>query len=241
MERLLLIDDDETTRELLTTLLGAEGWFITEAASGDDAVALAPFAFPQVVLCDLQMPGLSGPRLAAELCAACDQRPFLIAMTATPTEEIPAGFDALLIKPFDASEVRRICASLPSAGSVLHHPSPSPGDTSAINTQAFQRLRNAMAAEQLRALYDFALTDAELRVTRMEDAAHAGDDDTYRKEAHALKGSCGMIGAERLRTLAAVAEDSGVATSMPSNDFPEFRKEISAVRLMLEKLLLNDI
>jgi len=239
MERLLLIDDDKTTRELLTTLLGAEGWFVTEAASGDDAVALAPFVFPQVILSDLQMPGLSGPRLAAELCAACDERPSLIAMTATPGNDVPAGFDALLIKPFDASEVRRICASLPSTGSVSHHPSSD--DTPIISPQAFQRLRNAMAAEQLRSLYSFALTDAELRVTRMEAAAHAGDDATYRKEAHALKGSCGMIGAERLRNRAAAAEDGGVATSMPSNDFPEFRKEISAVSLMLEELLLNDI
>lgn len=237
MERLLLIDDDATTRELLTTLLGAEGWFVTEAANGDDAVALAPSAFPQVILSDLQMPGLSGPRLAAELCAACDQRPFLLAMTATPGNDVPAGFDALLIKPFDASEVRRICTSRPSAGSVH----PSSDDTPIISSQAFQRLRNAMAAGQLRPLYDFALTDAELRVTRMEAAAHTGDDDTYRKEAHALKGSCGMIGAERLRNLASVAEDGGVATSMPSRDFPEFRKEISTVSLMLEELLLNDI
>jgi CheY-like chemotaxis protein len=240
MERLLLIDDDETTRELLTVLLGAEGWFVTEAASGYDAVALAPFVFPQVILSDLQMPGLSGPRLAAELCTVCDQRPFLLAMTATPTREIPGGFDALLVKPFDASEVRRICtSSLLSAGSVSHQP--SSGDTPTISMQAFQRLQNAMAAEQLHPLYDFALTDAELRVTRMEAAAHAGDDDSFRKEAHALKGSCGMIGAERLRDLAAAAEDGGVVTSMPSNDFPEFRKEISAVRLMLKELLLNDI
>jgi CheY-like chemotaxis protein len=235
MERLLLIDDDETTRELLTTLLGAEGWFVTEAASGDDAVALAPFVFPQVILSDLQMPGLSGPQLAAELCAACDQRPFLLAMTATPTQEIPAGFDALLVKPFDASEVRRICI----AGSVSHHP--TSGEEQSIRIDALQRLLGAMPIEQVQSLYDFALTDAELRVTRMEAAAHAGDDETYRKEAHALKGACGMIGAERLRNLASAAEEDGVATSVPSNDFPEFRKEISAVSLMLEELLLNDI
>lgn len=238
MERLLLIDDDETTRELLTTLLGAEGWFVTEAVSGDDAVAVAPFVFPQVILSDLQMPGLSGARLAAELCAVCDQRPFVIAMTATPGNEVPAGFDALLVKPFAASEVRRICALLPSAGH-MHHPASD--EAASIRIESLQRLLEAMTTEQVRSLYNFALTDAELRVTRMEAAAHAGDDDAYRKDAHALKGSCGMIGAERLRNLAAIAEKDGVATSIPSNDFPEFRKEIGAVRLMLEELLLNDI
>lgn len=238
MERLLLIDDDETTRELLSTLLGAEGWFVTEAASGDDAVALAPFVFPQVILSDLQMPGLSGPRLAAELCAVCDQRPFVIAMTATPRNEVPAGFDALLVKPFDASEVRSLCTSLPSAGQPHHAVE---DEAQSLRIESLQRLLTAMPLEQVQSLYDFALTDAELRVTRMEAATHTGDDDSYRKEAHALKGSCGMIGAERLRNLAAAAEDGGVATSMPSNDFPEFRKEISTVRLMLKELLLNDI
>ena len=238
MERLLLIDDDETTRELLTTLLGAEGWFVTEAASGDDAVALAPFVFPQVILSDLQMPGLSGARLAAELCAVCDQRPFVIAMTATPGNEVPAGFDALLVKPFEVSDVRRICTSLPSPGHPQHA---ALNEAQSIRIESLHRLLSAMPIEQVRSLYDFALTDAELRVTRMEAATDAGDDDAYRKEAHALKGSCGMIGAEKLRTLAAAAEDGGVATSMPSTDFPEFRKEISAVRSMLEELLLNDI
>ncbi len=238
MERLLLIDDDETTRELLKTLLSAEGWFVTEAASGDDAVALAPFVFPQVILSDLQMPGLTGARLAAELCAVCDQRPFVIAMTATPGNEVPAGFDALFIKPFDASDVRRVCASLPSAGHAHH---PVVDEPQSIRIESLQRLLEAMPIEQVRSLYDFALTDAELRVTRMENAARAGDDDAYRKDAHALKGSCGMIGAERLRNLAAAAESGGVATSMPSNDFPEFRSEISSIRLMLDELLLNDI
>ncbi|MEK6397407.1 MAG: response regulator [Terriglobus sp.] len=239
MERLLLIDDDETTQELLTVLLGAEGWFVTVASSGDEALALAPTAFPQVILSDLQMPGLCGSELAESLRSVCEEQPFVLAMTATPTDKVPAGFDALLVKPFDASEVRRICASLPPSPATPH-PLASP-DTPSINLEAFQRLQNAMPPAQLSSLYDFALTDAELRVERMEAATHAGDDTTFRKEAHALKGACGMIGAERLRDLAALAEDGGVATSMPSNDFTQFRLEIGAVRLMLEELLLNDI
>jgi len=54
VRRLLLIDDNEPTRKLLTALLQANGWRVTQAASGDAAVRLAEAMQPQVVLCDLQ-------------------------------------------------------------------------------------------------------------------------------------------------------------------------------------------
>ncbi|MEZ2348250.1 response regulator [Terriglobus sp. RCC_193] len=229
MERLLLIDDDETTREVLTLLLAAEGWTVTEAASGDEALALAPSIAPEVILSDLQMPGLCGEELASHLRSAYPNKPILLAMTATSKGNI-TGYDALLTKPFDPAEVRRISDT----------PAPPAPQDHAIDPDTFQRMRKAMPTPQLRSLYDFALTDAEQRVYRMEAATAANDPTTLRREAHALKGSCGMIGATRLRTLASTVEDAGLASSMPPPAFPEFLREINHVRRMLEELLLRD-
>ena len=229
MERLLLIDDDETTREVLTLLLVAEGWTVTEAASGEEALAIAPSLTPDVILSDLQMPGLSGEELASHLRSACPNKPILLAMTATAKGNIP-GYDALLTKPFDPGEVRRI-SSAPA----------TPQQDQTIDPDTFQRIRKAMPTPQLRSLYDFALTDAEQRVHRMEAAATTNDPTTRHKEAHAMKGSCGMIGATRLRTLASTVEDAGLAGSMPPPVFPEFRREINHVRRMLEELLSRDL
>lgn len=228
MERLLLIDDDETTREVLTLLLAAEGWTVTEAASGEEALALAPSIAPEVILSDLQMPGLSGEELASHLRSACPNRPILLAMTATPKGNI-SGYDALLTKPFAPSEVRRMSRT-PT----------TPEQDQAIDQATFQRIRKAMPTPQLRSLYDFALTDAEQRVHRMEAAATANDPTTLHKEAHAMKGSCGMIGATRLRTLASTVEDAGLASSMPPPVFPEFLREINHVRRMLDELLSGE-
>lgn len=228
MERLLLIDDDETTREVLTLLLAAEGWTVTEAASGEEALALAPSIAPEVILSDLQMPGLSGEELAAHLRSACPNRPILLAMTATPKGNI-SGYDALLTKPFAPSEVRRMSRT-PT----------TPEQDQAIDQATFQRIRKAMPTPQLRSLYDFALTDAEQRVHRMEAAATANDPTTLHKEAHAMKGSCGMIGATRLRALASTVEDAGLASSMPPPVFPEFLREINHVRRMLDELLSGE-
>jgi len=229
MERLLLIDDDETTREVLTLLLAAEGWTVTEAASGEEALALAPSIAPEVILSDLQMPGLSGEELATHLRSACPNKPILLAMTATPRGNI-SGYDALLTKPFAPSEVRRISRT-PT----------TPEQDQTIDPATFQRLRKAMPTPQLRSLYDFALTDAEQRVHRMEAAATANDPTTLHKEAHAMKGSCGMIGATRLRTLASTVEDAGLASSMPPPVFPEFLREINRVRRMLDELLSREL
>jgi CheY-like chemotaxis protein len=228
MERLLLIDDDETTREVLTLLLAAEGWTVTEAASGEEALGLAPSIAPEVILSDLQMPGLSGEELASHLRNAFPNKPILLAMTATPKGHVP-GYDALLTKPFAPSEVRRIS-----------RPPTTPEQDQTIDPATFQRLRKAMPTPKLRSLYDFALTDAEQRVHRMEAATTANDPTTLRQEAHAIKGSCGMIGATRLRTLASTVEDAGLASSMPPPVFPEFLREINHVRRMLDELLLRE-
>jgi HPt (histidine-containing phosphotransfer) domain-containing protein len=60
---------------------------------------------------------------------------------------------------------------------------------------------------KLRQLYDLGIDDVEKRLARMRDAAALGHLDTVRREAHAIKGSCGMVGALELQTLASAIED----------------------------------
>ena len=64
---LLVIDDEESIRRALRRYFERRGWIVDEAADGDEASAklLAPDADSRfdVVLCDLKMPGVSGPDL----------------------------------------------------------------------------------------------------------------------------------------------------------------------------------
>ena len=231
MTRLLLIDDDDTTREVLGVLLRADGWEVTDAASGDAAVALAGSLQPEVVLSDVQMPGLCGAPLARALRKVC-AGPVLLAMTATPTSTAPEGFDALLVKPFPAGAVRDAACGL--------FPSEERADSGepVLAMDTFDAMKAAMPAAQLRALYHFALDDAAGRVRAMKTAA---DDAGFRREAHALKGSCGMIGALRLQALAASAEVWGLpVSSIRWKMVLDFHGEILAVRRMLEELFPGD-
>jgi CheY-like chemotaxis protein len=240
---LLLIDDDETTRELLSLFLRREGWTVVSAKSGDEALRMLDTAVisPDVILSDLQMPGLSGATMARSLRGSLQRRPLpplLMAMTATETDGIPEGFDDLLIKPFTPSYLLERCQAVWSGHLPVKQAPSDENATPSIARATFDRMKTSMPGVQLQALYDFALNDAEVRVHRMASAMEKGDDVLYRKEAHALKGSCGMVGALRLRNMAAEAEEVGLQTSVTdSAPLLHFYAEIEQIRHMLDTLL----
>jgi len=57
---ILILDDRAADRELLATLLGHAGYSVTEAASGDEALAIARTEHPDLVITDVLMPGMNG-------------------------------------------------------------------------------------------------------------------------------------------------------------------------------------
>lgn len=66
--RLLLVDDHKTFRQTLAALLTDDGFVIVgEAGTGENAVRLAQSTQPDIVLMDVQMPGMDGVRATAEL------------------------------------------------------------------------------------------------------------------------------------------------------------------------------
>src|SRR5579875_3146858 len=69
--QVLVVDDDPIMGELLDALLTVEGYRVTRALSGDEAlqVARAGTTRPDVILCDIQMPGMRGGELARTLAA----------------------------------------------------------------------------------------------------------------------------------------------------------------------------
>ncbi len=60
MKTVLLIDDDEAFRSVLTALLRSRGWNVIQAQDGESGLALALEHKPEVVLCDLLMPRCNG-------------------------------------------------------------------------------------------------------------------------------------------------------------------------------------
>lgn len=68
-KRILLIEDNEQNRYLVTFLLQARGWEVVHAADGRAGLALAGEIAPALILLDIQLPGMDGYAVARALRA----------------------------------------------------------------------------------------------------------------------------------------------------------------------------
>ena len=232
--RILVADDDALSREVLALLLENAGYTVETADSGDAAVrhlSAAPDSPPSVVLADLQMPGIAGSALARELRRTCGSSTMLLAMSGSvPGAGIADGFNGFLLKPFTMDELSRAIAAHGSDTKTLNT---SDHDNATVLDQAiYNKLAASMRKERLKQLYDLCLADVEQRMTCMLRSASYSDSVAYRKDAHAIRGGAGMLGAVELQHRAASLEEIGIdANHVASLD--ELRLACSRLRRIL--------
>jgi two-component system cell cycle response regulator DivK len=101
----LVVDDYQDAREMYAECLGAYGFSVVEAETGDEAVAKALALLPDVIVMDLALPGMDG--WTATRTLKTDARTHgipVIALTGHGRSDAPdaaraAGCDAFLVKP----------------------------------------------------------------------------------------------------------------------------------------------
>lgn len=104
--RILAVDDHEDNRRILRDLLGSAGYEVTEAATGEEALALAESRAPDLILMDIQLPGIDGYEATRRLKAnpALRQVPLIVvtsyALSGDETKALAAGADAYVSKPY---------------------------------------------------------------------------------------------------------------------------------------------
>lgn len=109
MTRLLLVDDDPQIVELLSLRLQAQGFEIRTASDGEAAYHTAQEFKPELILCDVVMPGVDGPSFCRRMRAEGSNVPFLFltakGQPSDKVEVLSAGGDDYLVKPFDPKEL----------------------------------------------------------------------------------------------------------------------------------------
>jgi PAS domain S-box-containing protein len=119
--RVLIADDRETNRHLLSQLLGAVGFPTREVVNGEEAVRMVHEWKPQVVLMDMTMPVMDGYEATRTIKASPDiKNTAIIAVTASAFEEdrqrvFAAGADGYLSKPFKDAEFFEIIGRVTGA------------------------------------------------------------------------------------------------------------------------------
>ncbi len=115
----LLADDDQALRRLISTTLGTEDFDLLQAVDGEEALALARTEHPELVLLDINMPKLDGFAVCEALKTSADTASIKVVMlTARGTEGDRArgrevGADDYFTKPFSPIQLlTRVCALL---------------------------------------------------------------------------------------------------------------------------------
>ena len=115
--RVLVIEDDPDTAHMLRLLLERAGHVVEQASGGEQGLEAARARAPDVVLCDLTLPGLDGCAVARALRAAPATRAaLLVAITGHGLDEdrhrtLEAGFDVHLVKPVDFARLQQVLSA----------------------------------------------------------------------------------------------------------------------------------
>jgi CheY-like chemotaxis protein len=123
--RVLVVDDDDVIRQLITVNLELEGFEVIPAVDGQDALDKVKDAQPDVVTLDVMMPRVDGWEAAERLRADPETAHIKVILLSARAQESDIqrgeriGVDAYLTKPFDPDElidvVRRLAESSGSA------------------------------------------------------------------------------------------------------------------------------
>jgi two-component system, cell cycle response regulator DivK len=121
-KRILAVDDQEDNRRILRDLLTSAGYEVIAATTGEEAVTLAEAQVPDLILMDIQLPGIDGYEATRRIKAnpRLRQIPLIVvtsyALSGDDAKAYSAGANAYVSKPFSPRALlAKVKEYLPSA------------------------------------------------------------------------------------------------------------------------------
>ena len=113
---ILIVDDEPQIRRVLRSTLSSHGYVLTEAKTGEEAVECVRKQRPDLILLDVNMPGMGGIEAAREIREACGAPIIMLTVRNAERDKVlalDAGADDYVVKPFGIEELlARIRAAL---------------------------------------------------------------------------------------------------------------------------------
>jgi two-component system KDP operon response regulator KdpE len=113
---ILVVDDEPQIRRVMRSTLSAQGYVITEAKSGEEGIESVRKERPDLVLLDMNMPGMGGIEACREIRRASDAPIIMLTVRKAERDKVAAldaGADDYVVKPFGFEELlARIRAAL---------------------------------------------------------------------------------------------------------------------------------
>ncbi|MGB3314639.1 MAG: ATP-binding protein, partial [Albidovulum sp.] len=235
--RVLVVEDDATNMEVLTSLLRYDGHSIVQAVSGKQAKEVFRPGETDCILSDIRLPDMKGVQLVQELAeiahkADPDRRVPAIAVTANVMPEdideyAMAGFDHVVSKPLDERKLFGAMKAVIGAGPVQLSP-----DISA-DTGRMTRLRELLGEEEFRKVRAAFRLTLEECLSGLERAIEQDDHERIRFLAHRMAGSSGSIGVTELEQISRSLE--GQMARMADFDRTTLERLLACCRRVLDE------
>ncbi len=214
--RVLLVEDNAALRTATEELLKGVGAQPTGAASGAIALGICEREEFDLVLMDLEMPGLDGYKVCAALHTRLAERcPPVVALSARLGESerrrcLAVGMVETVQKPVDSERLQRLIRRWASGGAESDAPAsqrslPPSGTRGGVSPEGLARLVQLEARVGPSGWVDDLIVSyrksASARVREMDDALERGDLDAFAESVHALNSDASSVGALRMARL----------------------------------------
>ncbi len=220
--KVLVVDDNQINRKLVTTILSNYAVAVHEARDGKEAVEAARSTRFDLIFMDIHMPTLSGEMATREIRALDGPQPRIIALTANamPGERerlLAEGMDDCLIKPITEEQVAKAILGLAPSPEVPTTP-PSGKD------------KQALAAD----LRDMLLSELPEHRKAIQQAFRRNQLEQLKDAVHKLHGAASVCRLKELKTCCAELEQSlkrGERVLVPE----QTKKLLSAIDALITK------
>jgi len=208
--RILIAEDNIVNQRVARRMLERLGHRADVAANGHEVLQRLAHARYDVILMDVQMPGMDGLDASRAVCARwpASERPRIIAMTAGAQEAdrdscLAAGMDDYLIKPVTLDRLRRALGQSRPAARTLEASEDSaaglaPDDV--LNLDIIRQLQEDIGDAETRFVIETFLEATPGLLASLRDGAARADAAAIQRIAHTLKASSAILGALGLST-----------------------------------------
>ncbi len=236
-KRILLAEDNIINQRVAELMLTKQGYEVTIASNGKEAVEWATSAEYDLILMDVQMPDMDGLEATRRIRALAGFRGRIpiVAMTANAFtgiegEYAAAGMDDYIAKPIDPPLFLTKVATWAKGPSVSPLVSPS-ASTDQFDGCILWGMKSALSDEKFREMIRDFIGDSTRRIDRMRAAAADGNLSALSRDAHDLVTTSGYFGSSPLPTLG-----EAISSACRTGAVEEARQRVAEVVVVAKQL-----